>query len=67
MYSMNSCMHRVEGKLRRNRHAGPLSSQRFMAWSVSLCSGHNTTYNRSNPEVGTVPQLVQSENKRWNK
>ena len=37
--------------LLRNKHAVPLSSQRFMAWSVSLCSGHNIRYYTSSLAV----------------
>ena len=36
----------------KNRLAVLLSSQRFIAWSVSLCSGHNTRY-MSNPQGST--------------
>ena len=65
MYSMNSCMHRVEGEC-KEINTVPLSSQRFMAWSVSLCSGLSTT-STSNPQVSTVPWLVESEDERWKK
>ena len=58
-------LHDDQYKLLRNRYAVPLSSQRFIAWSVPLCSGHNTRYT-SGPQGSTVPWLPQSENARRN-
>ena len=43
-----------------------LSSQRCIAWSVSLCSGHSIRYT-SSPQVSTVLWLGQSEMPRRNK
>ena len=51
MSGMNHCI-----------HAMSLSSQRFMAWSVSLGSEHHNNHRyTSNPQVSAVPWLGQSE------
>ena len=59
MSSMNSRMHRVEGKCEEiDTHTVPLGSRRFIAWTVSLCSGRGTRYEKYSSQCRTVVGVV---------